>query len=159
EAASTNEPVPHCKVTGIMGKELNFAVWLPEKWNGKFVMGGQGGFAGVVESQAIGMMDALSKGYATAGTDTGHVGTVAGGAWALGEMERIVNYAHGSIHSVSELGKAVVKARYGRAAEKSYFAGCSNGGRQALMAAQRYPDDFDGIIAGAPVVDFVGVAA
>ena len=158
-STSVSEPVPHCKVTGVMGKETNFAVWLPEKWNGKFVMGGQGGFAGSVESQAIGMMDALSKGYATAGTDTGHAGSVADGSWALGEMERIVNYAHASIHSVSELGKATVKARYGRPAERSYFAGCSNGGRQALMAAQRYPDDFDGIIAGAPVVDFVGVAA
>ncbi|RYG36070.1 MAG: tannase/feruloyl esterase family alpha/beta hydrolase [Burkholderiales bacterium] len=159
EASTINEPVAHCKVTGVIGKELNFAVWLPEKWNGKFVMGGQGGFAGAVESQAIGMMNALAKGYATAGTDTGHSGTVAGGAWALGDMERIVNYAHTSIHSVSELGKATVSARYGRPADKSYFAGCSNGGRQALMAAQRYPDDFDGIIAGAPVVDFVGVAA
>src|SRR5690606_664905 len=133
-STSVSEPVPHCKVTGVMGKETNFAVWLPEKWNGKFVMGGQGGLAGSVERQATGRMDALSKGYATAGTDTGHAGSVADGSWALGEMERIVNYAHASIHSVSELGKATVKARYGRPAERSYFAGCSNGGRQALMA-------------------------
>ncbi len=159
DAITASEPVAHCKVTGVIGKELNFAVWLPETWNGKFVMGGQGGFAGSVESQAIGMMNALAKGYATAGTDTGHVGTVADGAWALGEMERIVNYAHASIHSVSELAKTTVVTRYGKAADRSYFAGCSNGGRQALMAAQRYPDDFDGIIAGAPVVDFTGVAA
>jgi feruloyl esterase len=159
DASVVGEPVPHCKVTGVMGKEINFAVWLPEKWNGRFVMGGQGGFAGNVESQAIGMFDALSKGYATAGTDTGHTGTVAGGSWALGEMERIVNYAHVGVHRTSELGKAMVVARYGKPAERSYFAGCSNGGREALMAAQRYPADYDGIIAGAPVYDFLGVAA
>jgi len=159
EASEATDPVPHCKLSGRIGREVNFAVWLPEAWNGKFVMGGQGGFAGVVESQANSMMGALAKGYATAGTDTGHKGTVADGRWALGEMERIVNYAFASIHTVSETAKATVRARYGRAPERSYFAGCSNGGRQALMAVQRYPEDFDGVIAGAPVVDFVGVAA
>ena len=159
EAVSLAEPVAHCKVSGVIGKETKFAIWLPATWNGRFVMGGQGGFAGVVESQAIGMMDGLRKGYATAGTDTGHVGTVAGGQWALGDMERIVNYGHLAPHRVTEVAKSVVKTHYGKAAEKSYFAGCSNGGRQALMAAQRYPDDYDGIVVGAPVVDFVGVAA
>jgi pimeloyl-ACP methyl ester carboxylesterase len=159
EATMVAVPVPHCRISGVIGKEVNFSVWMPTVWNGRFVMGGQGGFGGIVESQAIGMMDGLRKGYATAGTDTGHAGTVASGAWALGDMERIVNYAHASIHTVSEVGKAAVKANYGRAPDKSYFAGCSNGGRQALMAAQRYPNDFDGIVVGAPVVDFVGVAA
>jgi feruloyl esterase len=159
EAIHLADPVPHCKISGVIGKEMNFSVWMPDAWNGRFVMGGQGGFAGVVESQAIGMMDGLRKGYATAGTDTGHTGTVAGAAWALGDMERIVNYAHLAVHRVTEVGKAAVKANYGRAPEKSYFAGCSNGGREALMAAQRYPTDYDGIITGAPVVDFTGVAA
>lgn len=158
EAVEATDPVAHCKVTGTIGSKINFAVWLPRDWNGKFVMGGQGGFAGNVESQAIGMMDALRKGYATAGTDTGHKGTVAGGEWALGDMEAIVNYGHLASHRTSETSKALVAAHYGRTPERSYFAGCSNGGRQALMAAQHYPDDFDGIIVGAPVVDFVGVA-
>jgi len=159
-AAPATTPVPLCKVDGVIGKEIAFSAWLPEAWNGKFVMGGQGGFAGRVESQAMGMQ-ALQKGYATAGTDTGHSSPGRGidGAWAMGDYERIANYAHASIHRVSETTKALTQARYGRAPERSYFAGCSNGGRQALQMAQRYPDDFDGIIAGAPAIDFQGITA
>ena len=123
-------------------------------------MGGQGGYAGRVESQALGL-GALEKGYAVAGTDTGHVGPggATDGSWALGNLERVVNYGHAAIHRVTATAKAVVQARYGRAADKAYFAGCSNGGRQALMSAQRYPDDFDAILAGAPAQDIRGVIA
>lgn len=160
KAALVNAPVPVCKVDGVIGREINFSVWLPEAWNGKFVMGGQGGFAGRVESQAM-TMQALQKGYATAGTDTGHSSPMRGidGSWAAGDYERIANYAHAAIHRTSETAKALVNARYGRQTERSYFAGCSNGGRQALQMAQRYPDDFDGIIAGAPAIDFQGITA
>jgi pimeloyl-ACP methyl ester carboxylesterase len=160
KAAPASSPVPLCKVDGVIGKEINFSVWLPEAWNGKFVMGGQGGFAGRVENQAM-TLQALQKGYATAGTDTGHSSPARGidGAWAAGDYERIANYAHAAIHRTSETAKAMVVARYGRQAERSYFAGCSNGGRQALQMAQRYPDDFDGIIAGAPAIDFQGITA
>ena len=100
-------------------------------------------------------MGALEKGYAVAGTDTGHVGPggATDGRWALGNLERIVNFGHAAVHRVTETAKAAVKARYGRSAEKAYFAGCSNGGRQALMSAQRYPEDFDAILAGAPALD------
>lgn len=160
KATPVSSPVPLCKVDGVIGKEINFSVWLPEAWNGKFVMGGQGGFAGRVDNQAM-TMQALQKGYATAGTDTGHSSPLRGidGSWAAGDYERIANYAHASIHRTSETAKAMVVARYGRPAELSYFAGCSNGGRQALQMAQRYPDDFDGIIAGAPAIDFQGITA
>lgn len=151
-------PVAHCKVDGVIGKEIKFSVWLPDAWNGKFVMGGQGGFSGRVENQAM-ALQALQKGYATAGTDNGHSGQAADGSWALGEMERIVNYAHLAVHRTTEVSKAAVNARYGRKPEKSYFAGCSNGGRAALMSAQRYPNDFDAIIAGAPAINFTGIAA
>ncbi len=159
-AAAAASPVPLCKVDGVIGKEIGFSVWLPEAWNGKFVMGGQGGYAGRVESQAM-SMQALQKGYAVAGTDTGHVGPggATDGAWALGNLERVVNYAHAGIHRVTETSKALTKARYGRAPEKSYFAGCSNGGREALIAAQRYPDDFNAIVAGAPAQDIRGIIA
>jgi hypothetical protein len=159
-AAAATAPVPLCKVDGVIGTEILFSLWLPETWNGKFVMGGQGGFAGRVDSQALGM-GALEKGYAVAGTDTGHVGPGGGtdGSWALGHMERIVNYGHVAIHRVTETAKAAVKVRYGRAAEKAYFAGCSNGGRQALMSVQRYPADFDAVLAGAPAQDIRGVIA
>lgn len=159
-AAASASPVPLCRLDGVIGKEINFSIWLPEAWNGKFVMGGQGGFAGRVESQAM-QMNALQRGYAIAGTDTGHAGPAGAtdGAWAMGDVERIVNYAHAAIHRVTVTSKAVLQARYGRTPDRSYFAGCSNGGRAALMAAQRYPDDFDGIIAGAPAINFQGITA
>jgi pimeloyl-ACP methyl ester carboxylesterase len=159
-AAPGASPVPHCKVDGVIGKEINFTVWLPDNWNGKFVMGGQGGYAGRVENQAL-ALQALQKGYATAGTDTGHTspGGATDGAWALGNLERVVNYAHAAIHRVTETSKAAIKTRYGRAPEKSYFAGCSNGGREALIAAQRYPEDFNAIVAGAPAQDIRGIIA
>ncbi|MFT3724173.1 MAG: tannase/feruloyl esterase family alpha/beta hydrolase [Hyphomonadaceae bacterium] len=159
-AAPATSPVALCKLDGVIGKEINFTIWLPDTWNGKFVMGGQGGFAGRVESQAMGM-NALQRGYAIAGTDTGHTGPAGAtdGAWAMGDVERIVNYAHAAIHRVTATSKSILLARYGKAPEKSYFAGCSNGGREALMEAQRYPDDFDGIIAGAPAINFQGITA
>jgi feruloyl esterase len=159
-AAVAVAPVPLCKVDGVIGKEIGFSVWLPDTWNGKFVMGGQGGYAGSVSSQALDMQ-ALQKGYAVAGTDTGHVSTggASDGSWALGDLERIVNWGHVAIHRVTETAKALVKAHYGRAPEKAYFAGCSNGGRQGLMSAQRYPEDFHAILAGAPAQDFRGLIA
>jgi hypothetical protein len=105
-----------CKIDGVIGKEIGFSVWLPDAWNGKFVMGGQGGFAGRVESQAM-TMQALQKGYATAGTDTGHSSPPRGidGAWASGDYERVANYAHAAIHRTSETAKALLVARYGNA--------------------------------------------
>src|SRR5690606_15001474 len=159
-ATPAASPVALCKVDGVIGKEINFSLWLPEAWNGKFVMGGQGGYAGRVESQAL-SMQALEKGYAVAGTDTGHAGPggATDGSWAIGDLERIVNYAHAAVHRVTETSKAAVKARYGRAPEKSYFVGCSNGGREAVIAAQRYPTDFDAIVAGAPAQDIRGIIA
>lgn len=158
--ARAMSPVSMCRVDGVIGKEIHFALWLPDTWNGKFVMGGQGGYAGRIESQAH-EMQALEKGYAVAGTDTGHLGPAGGtdGSWALGHPERIVNYGHAAVHRVTAIAKTAVKARYGRAPEKSYFAGCSNGGREGLMSAQRYPADFDAIIAGAPAQDFRGIIA
>jgi hypothetical protein len=121
-ATPSASPVPHCKVDGVIGKEIRFSVWLPDTWNGKFVMGGQGGYAGKVESHAL-VMGALDMGYAVAGTDTGHVGrSDTDGSWALGNLERIVNFGHAAVHRVTETSKAAVKARYGRTAEKAYFA-------------------------------------
>jgi feruloyl esterase len=159
-ASAQATPAPLCKLDGVIGKEVNFTLWLPEAWNGKFIMGGQGGFAGTVDSQPL-QMGVLQRGYALAGTDTGHVvqGGGTDGSWAMGDLERVVNYAHGAIHSVTEVSKAVIRTRYGRVADRSYFVGCSNGGREALMSAQRYPNDFDGIVAGAPALDFQGAMA
>ena len=98
-------------------------------------------------------------GYATAGTDTGHRGDGLDGSWAYRNLERQVNFGYLAVHRTAEVAKAIIAAHYGRPAETSYFQGCSRGGGQALMAAQRFPRDFDGIVAGAPAYDWTGFAA
>ncbi len=147
--------VAHCRVTGVIGREIRFLVLLPVDWNRRFLMGGGGGFAGSVAAPT----EDLNAGYATAGTDTGHQGSPNQAGWALGNLERQVNYGHLGVHRAAEAAKAVIRAHYGVDPERSYFTGCSNGGRQALMEAQRYPTDFDGIVAGAPSFDFTNIAA
>jgi tannase/feruloyl esterase len=160
----TGSPAPYqelpsfCRVTGVIkptdDSEIKFEVWLPsENWNGKFQGIGNGGFAGSVSYP--GLAGALSRGYATASTDTGHGGNDA--SWALGHPEKIVDYGHRAIHEMTEKAKLIVKSFYGNGPKRSYFASCSNGGRQALMEAQRYPDDYDGIIAGAPANAFTQI--
>src|SRR5262245_54194778 len=146
----------HCRVAGVIGTEIKFLLLMPEQWNGKFVMGGGGGFAGRVENQAAGSLDA---GFATVGTDTGHNAAATDASWALDNMERRVNYGYLAVHRTAEVAKAIVRAHYGSPALRSYFMGCSNGGRQAMMSSQRFPDDFDGIVAAAPAYDFGGLAA
>lgn len=147
---------PHCKVTGVIGTEINFALLLPDTWNRKFLMGGGGGYVGSIDNQA---QRFVNDGYATVGTDTGHKGGVTDASWALDNVERQVNFGYVAVHRTAEVAKAIVRHYYGGDAGKNYFFGCSNGGRQALMEAQRFPDDFDGIVAGAPAYDFVGIGA
>jgi len=147
-----------CRVAGVIkptsDSEIKFEVWLPgANWNGKFHGIGNGGFAGSISYG--GLAGALARGYATASTDTGHSGGDA--SWALGHPEKIVDYGHRAIHEMTEKAKLIVKAFYGDGPKRSYFASCSNGGRQALMEAQRYPNDYDGIIAGAPANAFTQI--
>jgi hypothetical protein len=146
----------HCRVTGVIGTEIRFALLLPDTWNGNFMMGGGPGFVGILDNQASATVNA---GYATVGTDTGHQGVPLHAGWALNNLERQVNFGYLAVHRTAETAKAIVRHYYGTPAKRSYFSGCSNGGRQGLMEAQRFPDDFDGIVAGAPVLDFVGFAA
>ena len=155
------EPVPHCKTTGTIGRNIGFSLWLPEQWNGRFVMGGAGGFVRPEDNQALRLLgdSVLTRGYATASTDTGHRGDGQDASWALNDWEAIVNYGHLGMHRAVTNSKAAIAGHYGRRPEKSFFIGCSNGGRQALHEAQRYPEDFDGIIAGAPALNFTGVTA
>ncbi|HEX4486690.1 MAG TPA: tannase/feruloyl esterase family alpha/beta hydrolase [Terriglobales bacterium] len=128
---------------------IKIEVWLPQtQTNGRFLAVGNGGFAGDINYHEMAL--AVAKGYSTASTDTGHTGTALDASWALGHPEKIVDFGHRGIHEMTRVAKAVVKASSGSDPKKSYFAGCSNGGRQALMEAQRYPDDYDGILAGAP---------
>jgi feruloyl esterase len=148
--------VAHCRVAGVIEKEIRFSLLLPDEWNRKFMMGGGGGFVAGIDNQARASVNA---GYATVGTDTGHQGAVASASWALNDLERQLNFGYLAIHRVAEVSKAIVRSYYGSNEARSYFSGCSNGGRQALMEAQRYPDDFDGIVAGAPAYDFMGIGA
>jgi len=114
-------------------------------WNGKFEAVGNGGWAGTIGYPA--MAQALARGYATTSTDTGH--STPGGSFALGHPEKLTDYAFRSEHEMTVKAKAVINSFYGSAPSRSYFNGCSTGGRQALTEASRFPDDFDGIIAGA----------
>ena len=136
--AATLTPTPDSDIT--------IEVWLPAAgWNGKFQAVGNGGWAGVISYAA--MADALRRGYATSSTDTGHTGAT--GAFALGHPEKFVDFAYRSEHEMTVKSKAVIDAFYGRGPRWSYWNGCSTGGRQGLAEAQRFPDDYDGIIAGA----------
>lgn len=142
-----------CRVTAeampSADSDIKIEVWLPASgWNGKFRGQGNGGFAGEIDYRSMGV--AILQGYATAGTDTGHAAAGTAAQWALGHPEKIVDFAYRAIHEMTVAGKATMKAFYGDGPQHSYFANCSNGGRQALMEAQRYPQDYDGILAGAP---------
>ena len=153
---SARATVPHCNVSGVIGSEIRFEVLLPDDWNGRFLMGGGGGFVGSLGYQG---RFSVNRGYATAATDTGHQANGIRAEWAYGHPERRVNYGYLGVHRTTEAAKAIIRAYYEQPAERAYFMGCSNGGRQAMMSAQRFPEDFDGIIAGAPAHDFSGVLA
>ena len=127
--------------------DIKIEVWLPASgWNGKFQAVGNGGWAGAISYPA--MAERLTRGYATSSTDTGHTG--GSGRFALGHPEKFIDFAYRSEHEMTVKAKAIIDAFYGRAPQRSYWNGCSTGGRQGLTEAQRYPDDYDGIIAGAP---------
>jgi len=144
---------PFCRVTAVARpgahSDIKIEVWMPVSgWNGKFQGQGNGGFAGEIDYHLMGI--AVRDGYATAGTDTGHTGSGTDARWALGHPEKVADFGYRAIHQMTRVGKATVQAFYGRRPRHSYFASCSNGGRQALMEAQRFPGDYDGVIAGAP---------
>jgi hypothetical protein len=128
-------------------------VWLPQStWNGKFLSSGEGGFAGVPNYTRLGLDggldELLRRGYATASTDTGHSSTDT--FWAVGHPQKAIDYLYRAKHLVTVAAKGLIAAYYGQAPNRSYFNSCSNGGRQGLMEAQRYPEDYDGIVVGAP---------
>lgn len=145
----------HCKVAGVIGKEINFELLLPDSWNGRFAMGGGGGFVGNIQNMA---RYSVNRGFATAGTDTGHEGDGLKAGWALNNMERQVNFGHLAIHRTAAVAKVLIYNFYCSDPEYSYFIGCSRGGGQAMMEAQRYPDDFDGIVTGAPAFNWPELA-
>ncbi len=142
-----------CRVTGILhptaDSEIRFEVWLPEKgWNNRFLGVGNGGFAGTIGYK--GLAGNLNRGFATAGSDAGHQGQAQDASWAYEHPEKIKDFGWRAVHLTAERAKEVVKAYYGKPIDKAYFDSCSDGGREALMEAQRFPEDYDGILAGAP---------
>jgi feruloyl esterase len=157
---TTKVTVPFCRVVGLAtptsDSKVGFEVWMPplNTWNGKFQGVGSGSSAGSIATAA--MLVALMDGYAAMATDNGHVtdATRPNGAaeqtWALGHPEKMIDFAYRGLHVATVAGKSVTQSFYSKAASKSYFVGCSQGGHHALMEASRYADDYDGIVAGAP---------
>ena len=143
-----------CRVTGSIrptdDSDIRFELWLPAaaSWNGRFMQTGNGGAAGSIVVTSL--PDPLSRGYAVANTDTGHQGGGGEFSWAIGHSEKLVDYQYRAVHELTVVGKAITAAHYGRSPDESYWLGCSTGGRQGLKEAQRYPDDYDAIVAGAP---------
>ena len=152
----------YCRVAAVMApssdSHIEMEVWLPaENWNGKFEAVGNGGWAGNISfgsgtPQAVprNMAFALKEGYATASNDTGHTNDGSQARFAQGHSEKLVDFAYRAVHEMTLKAKAIITAFYGSSPRLSYWNGCSTGGRQALIEAQRFPEDFDGIIAGAP---------
>jgi feruloyl esterase len=145
--AATSKPSPD--------SDIKFEVWLPASgWNGKFQAVGNGGWNGNIDLNAIAA--AMRRGYAAASTDTGHEGGA--GPW-MQNKEKVIDYGYRAVHEMTAAAKSLINSFYGSAPKFAYFTGCSAGGRQALKAAQMYPEDFDGIVAGAPALNATGRAA
>ena len=142
-----------CRVMGSIkpsaDSDIRFEVWLPaEGWNGKFMQTGNGGAAGSIVYGSL--AEPLARGYAVANTDTGHQGGGGDFTWANGHPEKLTDYQYRAVHELTVVGKAVTSARFGKSPVKAYWVGCSTGGRQGLKEAQKYPNDYDAIVAGAP---------
>ena len=149
-----------CRVVAVLkpspASAIRIEVWMPrETWNGKLMGVGNGGFSGSISHAAL--AEALKRGYATASTNTGHDG--ASGSFALGQPEKVVDFGYRAVHEMTLAARQLIGDYYARPAARSYWNGCSAGGRQGLQSAQRYPDDYDGIIAGAPALDWTGRAS
>jgi feruloyl esterase len=151
---------PFCRVAATLtpssDSDIKVEVWLPSTgWNGKLQSVGNGAWQGSIGYAA--MAEALARGYATASTDTGHVGGSA--SFGMGHPEKVIDFAHRAVHEMTVVAKAIVGKTYGRGPARSYWNGCSAGGRQAMKEAQMYPADYDGIIAGSPGLDWSGRTA
>jgi hypothetical protein len=149
-----------CRVEGTIkpsgDSDIRFELWMPaDGWNGKLQGMGNGGYAGAIDFNGLAAM--VTRGYAAAATDTGHRGTATDATWALGHPQKVIDFGYRAIHETAYNAKAILGGFYGDAPARSYFQGCSDGGREALMEAQRYPDDYDGIVAGAPANDWTGL--
>jgi feruloyl esterase len=143
----------YCKVMGAShptpDSDIRFEVAIPDQWKGRYLQIGNGGFAGVIPERGI--PGPLAAGFAVAGTDDGHQDTVnTDASWALHHPEKVIDFGYRALKETTDAAKAIIEAYKGTPARYSYFQGCSDGGREALMEAQRYPDDFNGIVVGDP---------
>src|SRR5438132_2173638 len=140
--AATLRPAPD--------SEIKIEVWMPESgWNGKLQSVGNGAWAGTISYPA--MTSAVKAGYAAASTDTGHTGN--NPAFIPGHPEKVIDFGYRAVHEMTVAAKSIIKTYYGNGPKLSYWNGCSTGGRQALTEARRYPNDYDGILAGAPAIN------
>ncbi|HEX4757216.1 MAG TPA: tannase/feruloyl esterase family alpha/beta hydrolase [Terracidiphilus sp.] len=142
-----------CRVAGLMrptsDSEIRFEVWLPEQgWNGRYLGVGNGGFAGSIGYQQF--AGYLKRGFAVGGSDAGHQAESTDASWAYGHPEKVKDFGWRAVHLTAVRARQIITAYYGKAEQKAYFDACSDGGREALMEAQRFPEDYDGILAGAP---------
>jgi feruloyl esterase len=147
----------HCRVLGAShptgDSDIRFVVAVPlgAAWNGRYQQVGSGGFSGFLPDDDV--LEGLAAGNAVAGTDDGHEAAGNDARWAVGHPEKLIDYGYRALKETTDAARAIVRAFTGRAPSRSYFTGCSDGGREALMEAQRFPDDFDGIVAEAPALD------
>ena len=159
-APATGATPAYCDVTGMLDPEIAFEVSLPANWNGRFYMIGNGGFAGdALDSpgKVAQRNEALKLGFAFAQTNTGHDGRKEPGAtFILSNPQKAIDYAYRAVHLTAKTAKDITKEYYGKSISHAYWDSCSNGGRQGLIEAERYPDDFDGVIANSPWVDQTG---
>lgn len=146
--ASESTPA-HCRVNGVVGRAIRFQVTLPEDWSGRMMFSGVGGSAGTIGDTT----SLLGRGFAMASTDTGH--EAADNATFMNQPEALLDYAYRGVHLATVAAKRVIRRYYDNDIDYAYFQGCSNGGRAAMMEAVRFPDDYDGIIAGAPAFRFL----
>ena len=146
-----------CRVEGVIEDEIGFELWLPAApdWNGRMLGAGNGGFAGFIRYE--GLAHGVNRGFASASTDTGH--KISEARWPIGHPRRLENYGHRAQHLLAVNAKHIIAAHYGRPADRSYFMGCSGGGMQGMNEVQKYPADYDGIIAGAHGRSIVGISA
>lgn len=142
-----------CRVAGVIkpttDSSIHFEVWLPsQRWNHRYRGIGNGGFAGQISFEQL--ANSVRRSYATSATDDGHEANGLDASWAYHHPEKVVDFGYRAVHLTAQIAKAIIKAFYEAPAEHSYFDACSDGGREALMEAQRFPADYDGILAGAP---------
>jgi len=150
---------PFCRVVGSLAptreSQIGFELWLPADWNGRLLQVGNGGAAGAIVYSAL--ADGLRRGYAVVNTDTGHKGEGGDFSWAKGHRELLIDFAYRAVHEVTQASRKLTTYYYAKPPSKSYWSGCSTGGRQGLMEVQRFPNDFDGVVAGAPAYDWAAL--